>query len=289
MIDFDDEQIKRLRSCCECPRRCGTDRFSSMGYCRSTPVPKLASANLHYGEEPPISGSRGSGTIFFTGCNLSCVFCQNYPISQLNHGREIDLDTLVETMLDLERRGAHNINFVTPTHATVALEVAIPAARKLGLGIPIVYNSSGYDSIDQLRRIDGLIDIYMPDIRYSDSDVALRLSNAADYPKVNRAALIEMYRQVGDLDIARDGIASRGLLVRHLVLPGGLAGTESALDFLRNKISPKTHVSLMTQYFPAYKAVDMPDLNRRIDSDEWKTALAAFEKSGLDGWVQEFK
>jgi len=286
MIDFDDDQIERLRACRECPRRCGTDRFSEKGYCRSPAVPKLASANLHHGEEPPISGERGSGAIFFAGCNLSCVFCQNYPISQFGHGRRIELDDLVDAMLKLQSRGAHNINFVTPTHATIALEAAIPAARERGLNIPTVYNSSGYDSIEQLRRMDGLIDIYMPDIRYADGDVAARLSSARDYPEVNRAALVEMYRQVGDLDIDEDGIAYRGLLVRHLVLPDGMAGTESALDFLKKEISPKTHVSLMAQYFPAFKAAQFGSLGRKLTEAEWNAALSAFEQSGLDGWYQ---
>ena len=282
---FTDEQKSRLLCCEECPRRCNANRFDSAGYCKSPPVPKLSSASLHHGEEPPISGLRGSGTIFFSGCNLSCLYCQNYPISQLGHGRKISLDGLIEAMLSLQHRGAHNINFVTPSHATVALEVAIPAAREKGLTIPIVYNSGGYDSIEQLQRMDGLVEIYMPDIRYQDDKAASNLSNAPNYPEINRATLKEMHRQVGDL-VIEDGIAVRGLLVRHLVLPEGKADTEKALRFLVKEISPNTYVSLMAQYFPAYKAPDTPGMNRRINSDEWQRAVIAFEESGLEGWAQ---
>ncbi|MCK5832913.1 radical SAM protein [bacterium] len=258
-----------------------------MGYCRSHAIPKIASVNLHYGEEPPISGERGSGTIFFSGCNLSCIFCQNYPISQLGNGKETNLDSLVDAMLRLQKRGAHNINFVTPSHATVTLEVAIPEARKLGLEIPIVYNTSGYDSLQQLRRLDGLIDIYLSDIRYADHEVAEELSNARDYPEVNRVALIEMQQQVGNLDLDKHGIARRGLVIRHLVFPCGLANTSSALDFIANEISPEAHVALMSQYFPAYKAVDSPSLNRKINKEEWVEAVRLFRSSGLNGWVQK--
>jgi len=288
MLSFSPEQIARLESCAECPRVCRANRFEAKGYCKSPPVPRLASANLHTGEEPPISGTRGSGTIFFTGCNMSCRFCQNYPISQLGHGREISLDSLVSAMLSLQSRGAHNINFVTPSHATIALEAAIPEARERGLIIPIVYNSSGYDSLEQLRRLDGLIEIYMPDIRYRRGEIAAELSGAPDYPKINRAALREMHRQVGDLALDDDGIATRGLIVRHLVLPGGRADTELALKFLVEEISPNTHVSLMAQYFPAYEAREIPGMNRKITAPEWQLALDAFITSGLNGWAQEF-
>ncbi len=286
MNGFDDNQLERLRSCRECPRACGANRFESGGYCKSPPVPKLASANLHHGEEPPISGLRGSGTIFFAGCNLSCIFCQNYPISQLRHGREITLEQLVEAMLKLQDRGAHNINFVTPSHATIALEAAIPLARDGGLRIPIVYNSSGYDSVGQLRRMKGLVDIYMPDIRYRRDDIAEKLSNAPDYPEINRAALIEMHDQVGELRFDSEGIAKKGLLVRHLVLPENRADTELALDFLKNEISPDTWVSLMAQYFPAYEAHDIPGMDRKLTADEWRRAVGFFERSGLNGWHQ---
>lgn len=288
MLDFSPSQTARLRACCECPRKCGANRLESKGYCASPPVPRLSSANLHHGEEPPISGTRGSGTIFFAGCNMSCVFCQNYPLSQLGHGAELALDGLVSTMLKLQSRGAHNINFVTPSHATIALEAAIPAARNDGLTIPIVYNTSGYDSLEQLRRLDGLVEIYMPDIRYRRAEIAKELSNAADYPEVNLAALREMHRQVGDLVFDEDEIATKGLLVRHLVLPGGIADTDEALKFIAEGISPNTYVSLMAQYFPAYKAVEMPAINRRLTKVEWRSALEAFRRSDLNGWAQEY-
>jgi putative pyruvate formate lyase activating enzyme len=289
MVDFTAEQTARLRSCSECPRKCGANRFESKGYCASPPVPKLSSANLHHGEEPPISGSRGSGTIFFAGCNLSCVFCQNYPLSQLGHGTELTLDGLVSAMLKLQSRGAHNINFVTPSHATIALESAIATARDEGLSIPIVYNTSGYDSLEQLKRLEGLVDIYMPDIRYRRAEIAKKLSNAEDYPVINLAALREMHRQVGDLVFDDDEIATKGLLVRHLVLPGGIADTAEALRFIAEEISPNTYVSLMAQYFPAYKAVDMASINRRLTKAEWRTALEAFRRSDLNGWAQEYE
>lgn len=288
MLTYSESQTQRLLSCVACPRACNANRFESAGYCKSPPLPKLSSANLHHGEEPPISGHRGSGTIFFAGCNMSCVYCQNYPLSQLGHGTEISLDTLVEKMLTLQKRGAHNINFVTPSHATISLEVAIPSARERGLSIPIVYNSSGYDSIAQLQKMQGLVDIYMPDIRYQRSEVAQELSDAPTYPEVNRAALKEMHRQVGNLDIDESGIATKGLLVRHLVLPGGKADTPAAMKFLAEEISPNTYVSLMAQYFPAYKAQHTPGMNRRLTSTEWQSALDAFARYDLNGWIQEY-
>jgi putative pyruvate formate lyase activating enzyme len=286
-LDFSQLQKERLENCVECPRRCGANRFESGGYCASPPVPKLSSANLHCGEEPPISGVRGSGTIFFAGCNMSCVFCQNYPLSQMGAGNPLDLDSLVNTMLELQNRGAHNINFVTPSHATIALEAVIPEARKNGLKIPIVYNTSGYDSVAQLEKLEGLIEIFMPDIRYQNNEVAKKLSNAADYPEINKSALKEMHRQVGDLEFDEDGIATRGLLIRHLVLPEGKEDTEIALKFIKDEISPETYISLMAQYFPAHKATGIEGLNRRISESEWNRALETFKKSGLNGWAQE--
>jgi len=286
-LDFTEEQRDRLAHCVECPRQCGVNRFDVVGYCRTGVIPKVASVNLHYGEEPPISGDRGSGTVFLCGCNMSCLFCQNFPISQLGHGRELTLEGFVDAMLGLESRGAHNINFVTPSHATVLLEAIIPEARRRGLSVPIVYNSSGYDSIESLKRLDGLIEIYLPDIRYADATVAEKLSDAPDYPNINSRALIEMHRQVGDLVLDDHGIAVRGMIVRHLVLPGGLANTESALDFIRREISPEAHVALMAQYFPAHNAQHTAEIDRRITRAEWRAAVDVFEASGLDGWAQE--
>ncbi len=286
-MNFSDEQTERLSHCIECPRRCGANRLEGLGFCRSGAVPKVASVNLHFGEEPPISGTRGSGTIFFSGCNLACIFCQNYPISQLGNGREFTLDGLVQAMLDLQGRGAHNINFVTPSHATIALEAAIPAARAEGLRIPIVYNTSGYDSLDQLRRLEGLIQIYLPDIRYSDEKPATELSSAHDYPRVNRAALKEMFRQVGNLQLDEEGIALQGIIIRHLVLPENRANTAAALEFIRTEISHETHVALMSQYFPAHKAVAVNGMDRKITRREWAEALELFKASNLEGWAQE--
>jgi len=284
---YSPQQIEALKNCVECPRKCGIDRFTEYGYCKSPSLPKLSSANIHHGEEPPISGTRGSGTIFFAGCNMSCVYCQNYPISQLCHGSEISLQDLVEKMLMLQNKGAHNINIVTPSHATIAIEVALKKAKEIGLKIPIVYNSSGYDSITQLQKLRGLIEIYMPDIRYQDKQTAKKFSDAEDYPEINRKALKEMYNQVGNLQINSEGIATKGLLIRHLVLPNNKANTKNAIEFIEKEISPKTYLSLMAQYFPAYKANRTTSINRKITREEWNQARNMFEDSGLNGWVQD--
>jgi putative pyruvate formate lyase activating enzyme len=276
-------------NCRLCPRQCGADRpAGEAGMCGADHRLFVSSANLHFGEEPPISGDRGSGTIFVTHCNLSCVYCQNYPISQLGNGSETSPDALAGMMMRLQERGAHNINWVTPSHEVAHLLDGLEQAKQRGLNIPIVYNSSGYDSVETLQLLDGIIDIYMPDMRYADGAVSLRYSGAADYPEVNREAVLEMHRQVGDLKMDAEGIARKGLLVRHLVLPGGLAGTETILRFLSEEVSRSTYVSLMSQYFPAYRAVEMEEINRRITPKEYNEAKACLKKYGLtEGWLQE--
>lgn len=278
----------RMSDCDLCPRRCHVNRIAgNVGICGMDSRIRIASANLHHGEEPPLSGTRGSGTIFLTGCNLKCVYCQNYPISQMRHGRIIEPEELVETMLELEKRGAHNINFVTPTHYIAPIAEAIVNARDRGLSVPIVYNSSGYDALDVLKLIDGLIDIYLPDMRYSDSDNAQCYSSAPDYRKVNRAAIKEMFRQVGTLQTDSDGVAVRGLIIRHLVLPENASGTEETLRFIAEEISSECHISLMSQYFPAHRAETIEPLNRRITSKEYKRAAAWMRKYKLEnGWCQ---
>lgn len=291
-MDSISERLDRLKlrmsDCDLCPRRCHVDRRSgNVGICGMDSQIRIASANLHFGEEPPLSGTRGSGTIFLTGCNLKCVYCQNFPISQMRHGRTITPDELVETMLELERRGAHNINFVTPTHYIAAIAEAIVDTRDRGLAAPIVYNSSGYDAVDVLKEIDGLIDIYLPDMRYSDSDNAQCYSSAPDYRTVNRAAIKEMFRQVGPLQTDSDGVAVRGLIIRHLVLPENASGTEETLRFIAEEISTKCHISLMSQYFPAHRAETIEPLNRRITSEEYKRATKWMRKYKLEnGWCQ---
>jgi len=272
-----------------CPRRCGVNRIrGEAGACALGRNPAVSSVNLHFGEEPPISGYRGSGTIFFTSCNLRCVFCQNYPISQLRHGKEVSVRDLADAMLKLQDKGAHNINFVTPTHLVPQIMDALRIAYERGLEIPLVYNTGGYDSVEMLRLLEGVVDIYMPDMKYSDPEMGRKYSGIPDYPQVNREAIKEMHRQVGDLVIDDEGIARKGLLVRHLVLPEGIAGTEDVLRFLAEEVSRDTYISLMRQYFPAYKAVNMPPLDRRITEEEYREAVELLDKYGLTrGWIQE--
>lgn len=281
--------LERLTDCDLCPRECHIDRTrGETGICGQTSQIKISSANLHYGEEPPISGDSGSGTIFMTGCNLKCVYCQNYPISQMQNGREISPLTLVDNMLRLQEAGAHNINFVTPTHFNAQIANAIITARERGLTIPIVYNSSGYDRVDTLKMLEGLIEIYMPDMRYGDESAAQCYSSAPDYPEVNRKAITEMYRQVGTLDLDKNGIARKGLLIRHLVLPGNLSKTEKILKFIAENISENTYISLMSQYFPAYRANEYPEIARRITRKEYAIAKKLMEKYNLsNGWCQD--
>jgi putative pyruvate formate lyase activating enzyme len=278
-----------LESCELCPHRCGVNRLAGeRGICRMGDLPKVSSWNIHRWEEPPISGTRGSGTIFFSGCTGRCRFCQNYPISQLGYGEEVEVPRLADMMLELQRKGAHNINVVTPTHVVPQILAALVHAVRGGLRLPLVYNTSGYELESTLRLLDGIIDIWLPDAKYADDAIARRLSGFKDYVANNRAALREMYRQVGhELSLDRDGIAARGLIVRHMVLPDGLAGTAQVLAWLASALSPRIHVSLMNQYFPAYRAIDDPVLGRKITPDEYLDALEAFEAAGLErGWFQ---
>ena len=279
-----------LSPCRLCPRECGADRLSGEeGFCRSGDQPKVASWTLHPWEEPPISGTRGSGTIFFSGCTGRCLFCQNYPISQLGVGNVVTVERLAEMMVELQRRGAHNVNLVTPTHFVPQILAALPLAVEMGLRLPLVYNSSGYESVEVLRLLDGVVDVWLPDAKYATDDVARRLSGLSRYVEHNRAALREMYRQVGDeLLLDGEGIAQRGLIIRHLVLPGGLAGTREVLHWIASELSPRVHVSLMGQYFPAYRAVGHPLLGRKLTTEEYEDALAAFDEADLErGWRQE--
>jgi putative pyruvate formate lyase activating enzyme len=282
--------LELLENCTACPRLCGVNRTKGeLGRCGVPDQLKIASSNLHHGEEPPISGNRGSGTIFLSGCNLSCVFCQNYPISQYRTGEFVTNENVADMMITLQERGAHNINFVTPTHYVPQLMAALLIAYKKGLKIPLVYNSSGYDSVDTLKLLEGVIDIYMPDMRYSSNENASRFSNVTDYPEINRAAIREMYRQVGILQIEND-IAVRGLLIRHLVLPDNVAGSKQIFEFVANEISPDTFMAVMSQYFPAYRACDMPQLSRRLTEDEYEKALDWFDEAGLyNGFVQPYE
>jgi putative pyruvate formate lyase activating enzyme len=285
-----EEAYRLLESCRVCPRECGVNRLQNnrLGFCRSGLNPIIASVSPHHGEEPPISGTGGSGTIFFANCNLRCVYCQNYPISQMGNGTERTPGELACQMLWLQEQGCHNVNLVTPTHFVPQILRAVSIARERGFTLPLVYNTSGYDSVETLRLLDGIVDIYMPDMRYADNAVAMQYSVAPHYVEINRAAVKEMYRQVGNLVMDGKGIAKRGLLVRHLVLPGGLAGTESIMKFLAEEISRDVHISLMAQYFPAHKCAERPEINRRITEKEYDDAYDIKMRYGLkNGWVQE--
>ncbi len=248
----------------------------------------VSSYNLHHGEEPPISGSRGSGTIFFTNCILRCVYCQNYPISQLGVGKVYTHRDLADMMLYLQRKGAHNINFVTPTHFVPSILKALVIAVERGFRLPLVYNTSGYERAETLKILDGIVDIYLPDIKYSSDLMAKKYSKAKDYVRYNREALKEMFRQVGPLRLNREGVAVRGLLIRHLVLPNDIAGSEESLRFIARELSPEVPISLMSQYFPAYRAKDIRELSRPILPEEYERVLELMERFGLRrGWIQE--
>ena len=285
-----EELYKLLEKCHLCPRKCLVSRLQDeRGFCEAGKRVAVSSYNLHFGEEPPISGYRGSGTIFFTHCNLRCCFCQNYPISQLGNGQEVEISQLAEMMVKLQKLGAHNINFVTPTHFVPQIVEALELAVREGLNIPLVYNSGGYDSVETLKLLDGVVDIYMPDAKYSSPQSARTYSRAADYFEVNRKALLEMHRQVGDLKMDRDGIAKRGLLIRHLVMPEDVAGSRKVLEFIARNISKNTYMSIMAQYHPAHLAFEFPELTRRISNREYETVLRMADELGLErGWRQNF-
>jgi len=239
----------------------------------------VSSVGPHFGEESVLVGPGGSGTIFFAGCNLGCSFCQNYDISHLRNGRQVSIKQLAQSMLDLQEYGCSNINLVTPTHLVPPIVAAIELARSKDLTLPIVYNTGGYDAVEVLKLLDGYIDIYMPDMKYSDSKVAEQFSAAPDYPQVNREAIKEMHCQVGDLQL-ENGLAKRGLLIRHLVLPNNLAGSSRIIDFLADEISPDTTINVMAQYRPCYKASSNPQINRRPTSEEFNTARNYAIKKG---------
>lgn len=258
----------RSDPCTLCPRACKVHRADGeTGFCGVGLKPVVSSAGPHVGEESVLVGRGGSGTIFFAGCNLGCVFCQNYDISHEYRGRQLTVEQLVQAMLELEQAGCININFVTPTHFAASMASAIALARQQGLTVPIVYNSGGYDDVSVLRELEGLIDIYMPDMKFSDGEISAQLCQAADYPQVSQAAVQEMFRQVGDL-VVSEGVAVRGLLVRHLVLPHELAGSEALIDFLARQVSPMTAVNVMAQYRPCYHAHEDPRLMRRPTAEE---------------------
>jgi putative pyruvate formate lyase activating enzyme len=302
-----DEARRRVAQCDLCPGRCGVNRpAGERGFCGAPAEAVVASHNRHDGEEPPISGARGSGTIFLSHCTMRCVFCQNFPISQQAVGRQVGAAGLAERMLELQSRGCHNVNFVTPTHYVHEILAALLIAVEKGFRLPLVWNTSGYESLETLRLLDGVVAVYLPDIKYADNRMAEKYSSGRGYVEANRAALREMWRQVGPLEVAQvdkvaqavglrdgatgaqtgDGVAQRGMIVRHLVLPGGAAGTADCLDFLAREISPQVHLSLMSQYFPANRAAEFPEINRRVSKKEYAPLVKQAKRIGFGGWIQ---
>ncbi len=278
------EAREHLRDCDLCARYCHVDRLESIkgAVCRTGGRAVVSSYGPHHGEEDPLRGMNGSGTIFFSWCNLRCVYCQNWEISWKGEGDETTPDALAQMMLRLQGMGCHNINFVSPSHVVAQIIAAVAIAAGAGLRLPLVYNTGGYDSPEALALLDGIVDIYMPDMKYDDSRVARDYSHIRGYVAANRAAVGEMHRQVGDLVLDSRGIARRGLLVRHLVLPGGRAGSREVLRFIAEEISPNTYVNLMDQYRPCFKAVDDDVLGRALGRAEYAAALAAAREFGLE-------
>jgi len=288
------ERVERayelLSSCTVCPRRCGVDRTEDeRGYCGGGLLPAVSSFGPHFGEEPPLVGRYGSGTIFFTGCNMRCIFCQNYEISQARHGTEVSTGQLAGMMLELQERRCHNINLVSPSHFVPQILQAVLIAAEKGLHIPLVYNTGTYDSIETLHLLDGVVDIYMPDAKYGREEIARALSDAPDYPAFMQDAIIEMQRQVGDL-VVRDGVAERGLIIRHLVLPGDLAGSDLVMKFIGERVSREAYVNIMDQYRPCGMATqsgndgDTPFMDKllmHITAGEYDYAVRCARKYGL--------
>jgi len=278
------EAYRHLEACDLCARYCRVNRIGSIegAVCRTGERAVVASYGPHHGEEDPLRGWAGSGTIFFNWCNLRCAFCQNWDISQRGNGRETNPSELADVMLQLQSQGCHNINLVSPSHVVAQIIAAVEDAAARGLRLPLVYNTGGYDSPEALALLDGVIDIYMPDMKYGDSRLARKYSKVRSYVEVNRAAVKEMHRQVGDLVLDANGIAQRGLLVRILVMPHDIAGTEQSLEFLATEISKRTYLNLMDQYRPCFRAGEYPELNRPITAEEYREALVAAERHGLE-------
>jgi putative pyruvate formate lyase activating enzyme len=290
---MNDSLTNQLSNCVCCPRACGIDRLAGkVGFCRIPASIRISHVGLHFGEEPALSGTKGSGTIFFTGCNLRCVFCQNFQISQefkKGSPRTLSVEELAGEMLSLQNQGAHNINFVSPSHMIFQMADAIRVAKEKGLVIPVVYNTNGYDSVDALRQVRGLVDIYLPDIKYLDNGLGKKFSAVDDYADVIPGVLREMLDQVGHLEMDADGVATRGLLVRHLVLPGELENSRRCLSFLA-ELSTDTFLSIMSQYSPQYKACDHPGINRKLTVAEYDEIIDYALDLGLENaFIQELE
>jgi len=284
-----EQALKSLSSCSICPRKCRVDRIKGkLGFCKTGALARVCSYMPHHGEEPPISGSEGSGTIFFSHCNMACAYCQNYEFSQQGQGREVATEELAQFMLELQNLGCHNINLVTPTHVMPQILQALTIAIPKGLKIPIVYNTGGYELPEIIRLLEGIVDVFMPDMRYADSAVAKKYSAAPDYPKYNQEAVKEMQRQVGVAQIDNQGIIKKGVIIRHLVLPNKLSGTQKIMEFIARELSDDTYISLMSQYLPYYRAKEFPEISRRLTQQEYDEAKEIMHSLGLtNGWVQE--
>lgn len=290
-IDSLADKLDKLLECCTiCPHKCRTNRKQSVaGFCRAGHTPVISCAIAHHGEEPPISGTCGSGTIFFSYCNLRCDYCQNYQISQEHIGTNCTIAELAGSMISLQQAGAHNINLVSPCIWIPQIVQALSLAKQSGLKIPIVYNTGGYDDPDTIEMLDGLIDIYMPDMRYSSDAAAEKYSHIKNYVQYNRSAVREMYRQVGILKLDKKGIAKKGILVRLLVMPNNVAGLKETLDFIKNKLSADIHLSIMAQYHPEYNACSIPGISRRLSQEEYCEITDYAEELGFsNGWTQEY-
>ncbi len=285
ILNFKDS----LSNCRICPRKCGVDRTGGKtGYCRAGAKASVYSYIAHHGEEPAISGDRGSGTIFFSRCNMKCAYCQNYRFSQLDEGKEVTTGELAGIMLSLEKLGCHNINLVSPTHYLPQILSALEEAIEKGLSVPIVYNTSGYELKESIKALEGAIDIYLPDMRYSENGMAKKYSDAPDYVDLNRESVLEMHRQVGDLIVDSDGVAKKGLIIRLLALPERISGTIKTLKFIKEFISKNTYLSIMSQYYPTFKAYSYPEISRGTSKEEYANVVDEAHLLGLnDGWVQE--
>ncbi|MFQ5442796.1 MAG: radical SAM protein [Thermodesulfobacteriota bacterium] len=271
-----------LKDCTLCPRNCHVDRTSGeRGVCEAGDKPVVSAAHPHFGEEAPLVGRGGSGTIFLTYCNLKCVFCQNYEISHMGEGTEVSTDDMAELMAGLQKKGCPNINFVTPTHQAPQIVESLPRAVELGLSLPLVYNSGGYESVETIRLLDGIFDIYMPDMKYGDKKVAKVLSGATDYVERAKEAILEMHRQVGDLELDAFGVARKGLIIRHLVMPGGLSGTHAVVRFIAGEVSRNSYVNIMDQYRPCFMALERKDIAAPVSREEFTEAIEAARKAGL--------
>lgn len=289
--DFDRRVLaleEHLRSCRLCPRECGIDRLGEgLGFCRAGLPPRVFASLPHLGEEPPISGTNGSGVVFFSRCTGGCLYCQNWPMSHGGRGVDLSITQLADVLLHLQEAGCHNVNLVSPTPWLSPMMNALKLAVERGFNLPLVFNTSGYEAMETLKLLEGVVDIYLTDMRYGDDAPAEKYSGMKNYVEINRAAVREMYRQVGLLQIEKD-VARKGLIIRHLILPNGLAGTKTVFRFIREELSPEAHVSLMSQYYPFFEAKREPLLNRPISHEEYEEACRLLFESGLEnGWIQD--